>query len=178
MRKALLIPLAIIAVGVVVLVVMLVRSRVPSPQVQVRFLEFTNASDGPAAVLGVLHRPRLVRCYWLEFKTSRRVDGAWQSWSPDKPRADHKFTHLNFPPPVARDGKPVTCLLLLPVANTNDGWRFVQKVEEAAPDPWPLWSRARDWWYRKGKGKRPLPPKLTMLPAYSITNETSRAAIR
>jgi len=177
MRRALLLPMAFIAVAVVIIVMSSKGKRGPEPRVEIRFMEFTNAPDGPAAVLAVHYRPRFGGCHWREFTTSRRVDGAWQPWSPGQQRAEHKFIGQTYPPPVGRDGKIINNLLVLPVENTNDAWRFVQRIQESPPLPPPLERQLRAWWHRSRKIVEP-PRETQLLPAYHITNETSRAAIR
>ena len=177
MRKSLLVPLVIFAVAAVMVIMATTSKHKPVPRVEIRFLEFTNAPDGPAAVLAADYRPRFRSCHWTEFTTSRRVNGVWESWSPGKPRAEHKFVDVPNPPVMGRDGQRIGCLLVLPVENTNDAWRFVQQIQERQPMPPALVLRVSAWWHRF-RGTVPPREEAELLPAYRITNETSQATIR
>jgi len=172
MKRTLAVVLVIIALALATLFILLFGGdRPPVRLVEMSFLEFTNTPAGPSARFAVHFLPRFGGCAWPQFEASRQVDGAWKPWSPGGQRRTHEFFDSSYPRPLGRDGKRIDCVLALPVANTNDAWRFVVAVSEAPPGPRPLMLRARAWWY----SVRRIPPpsvRTEYVNNYFITNET------
>ena len=171
MHKRLAILLVTLAVGALLLVKLATPTAVPARLVRMSFHQFTNTPAGPRALLAIRYHPRWSGSAWWDAETSRWVDGAWQPWQTNH-NANLSLVAVNKPPGRGRDGETLDCLMALPVANTNDAWRFVMLVEEGPPLPPAIVRKTREFFYRLRYGGPAPPPPVAQ--RYYVTNETTK----
>jgi hypothetical protein len=176
--KKIIVVLLVLAVLGAALVVMLQPQPPPRQRVELSFLAFTNAADGPRAMLAVTFLPRFGGCAWEELHTWRGGNGYWEEWiSPSTRPMFQPISPTVWPARKLPDGKRINMIMTVPVQNTNDGWRLVVKINEGRPGPPAFIAFMRSLWQRA----RQTPPPSgwdAKGPAYFLTNETRRGSAR
>jgi hypothetical protein len=151
-----------------VVIMALPRKSGPRPQMEFSFLAYSNLPAGPAAAFAVYFPPRFGGCGWRGQEVDSLEGGVWKT-NPEPRAASMQFVSSGRA--RSTNGRPINFIMLLPVANTNEAWRFRVRVDEQPPSPPFLVKLGRELWRRMQRVSAQSPVRSDIDRSYWLTNE-------
>jgi hypothetical protein len=160
------------AVLVTVIIMVWPDKSGPRPQVELSFLGFSNSPARSEAAFAVYLPPRFGGCGWRQMEVDVLEEGRWTHVTSQAPGMQQY--RGGYPGAKAPNGRPFDWITVLPIANTNNSWRFRLAVDELprrAPFVIELW---RDL-VKRGRRVQGFSPARSYDYSYWITNEVHPA---